>query len=387
MSSFEFPLDFTGKASTPITLALGAFCLFALVGFIADIEHLGQQPVSRLVLSVLFGGLFAASLVLLGYNLRRKPLWLRIVVMVLYLVIGNAVFGTLFFATIPDLPQTAQVSASDIAKIKQRLTNNAIAINVGIVLSYIFFGYAVTTEGRRRLRAQTEIDLAATLHRALVPPIDTKIGAFEFYGRSIPSGEVGGDLVDVYEDENGWIAYVADVSGHGVAPGVVMAMVKSAVRMRLSSNHNNESILSSLNSVLYSVTTPEMFVTFAYVASNGSGLEFSTAAHPTILHYRACDKDFCEISCSNLPLGMFDRQSFVKTTAHFSPGDLILLLTDGLLEVASSEGEEFGLDNVKRLVSQHASAPMSQLFDALLSAAKDHGQANDDQSLLLIRCG
>jgi serine phosphatase RsbU (regulator of sigma subunit) len=52
---------------------------------------------------------------------------------------------------------------------------------------------------------------------------------------SLPSGEVGGDLIDVFQNNRGWIAYIADVSGHGVAPGVVMGMVKSAGRMQLSS--------------------------------------------------------------------------------------------------------------------------------------------------------
>jgi serine phosphatase RsbU (regulator of sigma subunit) len=47
---------------------------------------------------------------------------------------------------------------------------------------------------------------------------------------ALPSGEVGGDLVDVFQTDRGWIAYIADVSGHGVAPGVVMGMVKSAAR-------------------------------------------------------------------------------------------------------------------------------------------------------------
>jgi serine phosphatase RsbU (regulator of sigma subunit) len=41
------------------------------------------------------------------------------------------------------------------------------------------------------------------------------------------SGDVGGDLVDLVEQDKGWLGYVADVSGHGVSPGVVMGMFKS----------------------------------------------------------------------------------------------------------------------------------------------------------------
>jgi serine phosphatase RsbU (regulator of sigma subunit) len=126
--------------------------------------------------------------------------------------------------------------------------------------------------------------LAAEIHRVLVPTIDIKSDGFEFYGRSLPSGEVGGDLVDVFQTDLGWIAYIADVSGHGVAPDVVMGMVKSAARMQLSSTEESAALLEHLNSVLIPIKKPEMFVTFAYLAWNGERLQYSLAGHPPILH-------------------------------------------------------------------------------------------------------
>ena len=84
---------------------------------------------------------------------------------------------------------------------------------------------------------------------ACVPTIDIKSDGFEFYGRSLPSGEVGGDLVDVFQTDRGWIAYIADVSGHGVAPGVVMGMVKGAARMQLSSTEESAALLEHLNDI------------------------------------------------------------------------------------------------------------------------------------------
>jgi serine phosphatase RsbU (regulator of sigma subunit) len=100
--------------------------------------------------------------------------------------------------------------------------------------------------------------LAAEIHRVLVPTIDIKSDGFEFYGRSLPSGEVGGDLVAVFQTDRGWIAYIADVSGHGVAPDVVMGMVKSAARMQLSSTEESAALLEHLNSVLIPIKKPEM---------------------------------------------------------------------------------------------------------------------------------
>jgi hypothetical protein len=170
---------------------------------------------------------------------------------------------------------------------------------------YTCFAYVSIAEGRRYFRVHAEMALAAEIHRVLVPTIDIKSDGFEFYGRSLPSGEVGGDLVDVFQTDRGWIAYIADVSGHGVAPGVVMGMVKSAARMQLSSTEESAALLEHLNSVLIPIKKPEMFVTFAYLAWNGERLQYSLAGHPPILHYHALTREISELACSNLPLGMF----------------------------------------------------------------------------------
>ena len=95
------------------------------------------------------------------------------------------------------------------------------------------------------LRARAEIELARQIHQVLVPAVARTVGEYEFAGFSAPSGDVGGDLVDVVSHgtdlwspraggaADGWFGYVADVSGHGVSSGLVMGMFKSALRMRL----------------------------------------------------------------------------------------------------------------------------------------------------------
>lgn len=100
----------------------------------------------------------------------------------------------------------------------------------------------------------------------------------------------------MFQTDRGWIAYIADISGHGVAPGVVMGMVKSAARMQLSSTEESAALLEHLNSVLIPIKKPEMFVTFAYLAWNGERLQYSLAGHPPILHYHALTRRNFRIS-------------------------------------------------------------------------------------------
>jgi sigma-B regulation protein RsbU (phosphoserine phosphatase) len=253
-------------------------------------------------------------------------------------------------------------------------------------LGYACFVYVTVTKGRRYGRVHAEIALASEIHHVLVPAIDARIGDFEFNGRSLPSGEVGGDLIDLFENNGSWIAYVADVSGHGVAPGVVMGMVKSAARMQLSSGVGSAELLERLHCVLFPMKKPEMFVTFAYLAWDGKRLEYSLAGHPAILHYHAATQEIFELACPNLPIGMFEQQRFTSSFVPCAPGDLFLLLTDGLLEVANAQDEEFGPSGVKAVMSACASKPVNVLVQEVLQGARRHGHVTDDQFILVVRC-
>jgi hypothetical protein len=370
-------------AKSHIIALLGVFFLFSTIGFSMDVMQLGRQRAPALVLSVALNGLFAIGYAVAGTVLAGRWRWGALAVI---FAIQNVAM-TLLYTAIPVRPLATAMNAADLDRLHQRMMFSAYGNVAAMVLGYSCFLYVLITEGRRYFRAHAEIELASEIHRSLVPTIDTRINDFEFYGRSIPSGDVGGDLIDVFQDDRGWIAYVADVSGHGVAPGVVMGMVKSAARMRLSSSDKSAGLLESLNSVLYSVTKPEMFVTFAYIAASAGQLQcaYSLAGHPAILHYHAATGEYSEVTCSNLPLGMFDGQSFASSTVESAPNDLFLLLTDGLLEVEDAQGEDFGLAGVKAVVSQHAGEPVKTIFQAILDAAKLHGRANDDQSLLIVR--
>jgi hypothetical protein len=356
---------------------LGVFFVFSTVGSAIDVIQMGSQPVPRFVLRVLLFGAFGVLYALVAFILRRK-LWLIFPIIVVEMVLISWLF--------PDVPPPTQMGVAETARLHTRLILSGAATIAGMVLGYACFLYVVMSEGQRYFGVHAEMALATEIHRTLVPPIDTRIGDFEFYGRSVPSGEVGGDLIDVVQGDRGWIAYVADVSGHGVAPGVVVGMVKSAGRMQLSSGERSDELLERLNSVLYPIMKPEMFVTFAYLAWNGERLECSLAGHPAILHYHSATKEISEVACSNLPLGMFDRRQFVSESVQCAPDDLFLLFTDGLLEVTNTKDEEFGLDGVRAVIATHASSPNNAIFQAVMDAARRHGQMTDDQSLLLVRC-
>jgi sigma-B regulation protein RsbU (phosphoserine phosphatase) len=315
-----------------------------------------------------------------GFTLRNQS-WKAIVPLFLvHIVVMNVLHQWL-----PDLPRAAQTSVSEMARLESRLSWDARAVVAAIFSGYFCFVYVSVTEARRYFRVHAEMELATEIHRVIVPAIETKIGDFEFYGRSVPSGEVGGDLIDVAAREEQWVAYVADVSGHGVAPGVVMGMVKSAARMLLSSGEDSAHLMPRLNEVLYPLKRPDMFVTFCFLSKAGNHLRVGLAGHPAILRFSAKTNLVTPLDCPNMPLGILPSGEFATSEVPAEAGQLFAMYTDGLLEAANSAGEEFGLKRFQAELEKHGKEPLDAIYRSLQESVARHGAQFDDQSVLLVR--
>ena len=341
------------------------------VGFLLDLANPRPGRTAHVVFLVLMGGAIGVAY---GFCFLRAPKLLPILV---------CLHAALAFGLTPHLGSLAVDWA--------QVASNAAGVDVigclfAILLGYVLFVRFVRKQGLRYFRVQTEIELAEQIHRSLVPPIARRASNHEFYGLSAPSGEMGGDLVDVVQCGNKRIAYLADVSGHGVPSGVLMAMVKSAIRMQLAISCEPQVLLDYLNRVISDLMAAEMFVTVAFVSvGESSDLHFATAGHLPILHFRSATGSVCELSTPNPPIGIFKERKFASSHVEFLSGDVAVLLTDGLTEAANENEEEYGLERVKQQVVKHSREPLKALCEMLLGEARKFGKQMDDQSVLLVR--
>ena len=345
---------------------LAIFTTFSSLGFVFDVLAGGRQPVMLLALNVLACGMLA-----IGYGKVGMPprLWGYVAVVAAHVTYVFVVPS--FFTPLPAPPP-------------RRLMFDAIGLIVTVTTGYTFFLTFISMTATRYLRAQAEIAIASDIHRVLVPAVDKRIGNFEFLGWSVASGDVGGDLVDLVEHEQGWLGYVADVSGHGVGPGVVVGMFKSALRMRARAGGSIAALLDDIHAVLMPLKQPQMFVTVACVRGGpGDELECAVAGHLPVLRIRNGCVD--EVTSPQIAIGMFDGTTFSSSSVDCRPGDLFALLTDGLIEVFDARRNELGLEWAKDVLRSSASQPLSTIADRLLADARAHGNQVDDQTVLLIR--
>jgi hypothetical protein len=359
-------------------LGAAVFSLFATLGFLTDVTELGRSSPLRLaVITLLAGGGALAYAVVAFRNMKWMPL-------VVALHVALSVFVPRLIPLEPALIAEGEAAT----RLIDRLRVNVIGASLCIAAGYSFFVVFFIREGHRYYRLHTELALARDIHRELVPPLDVHIDGYEFHGLSVPSGEVGGDLVDVvaHETPGTWTAYVADVSGHGVPSGVLMGMIKSAMRMALAGGTSLESLLDRLNDVIYDLKPPQMYATFAALRRDGGDdLAFTTAGHLPILCWRRHTGTVESLVVEQVPIAVLPGRTFASARTGAAPGDVFLVLTDGITEVFDARDEEFGLGRVEEVLAQHATLPLAELEVKLLAAARAHGTPHDDQSVILVR--
>jgi serine phosphatase RsbU (regulator of sigma subunit) len=349
------------------------FALFASIGFIS--LAMGRVSLSpfRILLTVVILGSFA-----IGYaavSVTRRYWFLP--------VLGIA--EGILFGIVGYVYRNARPLISADSPLQKQLLLLGVGSIASVVVGYTLFVVFFARQGSQLFRAQTEIALAGEIHRALVPAIHQKLGAFELYGASVPSGVVGGDLVDVVGDAKAWTAYVADVSGHGVSAGVLMAMFKTAVHTQ-PGRATPEILLKEVNRTLYPLKTNNTFVTAGVLHSNGDGqLLLALAGHPSLLRYCRASGEVQEYPPTDMPVGILPEESFTAVPLACESGDVLLIVTDGLTEVFGPKGEEMGVVPLKVGLAQSASLPLSELFTRLREVALKTGPQLDDQTILIVR--
>ncbi len=224
------------------------------------------------------------------------------------------------------------------------------------------------------------------MQRTLVPPLAYQGFGLEAYGESSPKDEVGGDLLDLVARGSEIISYVADVSGHGLRAGVLMAMIKTAVRYGLLLGQPLTKLLGDLNRVLPPLKEPDMFVTFAMLRFDGSGeAEYISAGHVPLLQYRCSHGDVVRHCTPQLPLGMFVETEYYSQHVHYEAGDVFVLVSDGVVELADEGNEEFGFRRLEQLLAESRDFRLTELVQAIYAELQVHGIQQDDQTVLVLR--
>ncbi len=232
-----------------------------------------------------------------------------------------------------------------------------------------------------------DLEVAAQLQKGLLPPAETAFEGWEIAHYYQPAGMVSGDYCDVIR-ENGHLYFImADVSGKGVAAAMLAVNLRAVFRSLIPLGLSVEEVMVRANRLFRESALPSQYATTVFGRTTTHGaLELVNVAHPPVLLVGKGEISRFESTCK--PLGIFSDDTLCVTTGQMSPGDTLVLYTDGISEAANERDEEYGVDAVVKLISEQRLRGPNRLVQALkhnLAAFRGRAERADDETVLAIR--
>jgi len=262
---------------------------------------------------------------------------------------------------------------------------------------------------KRNVQIENDLYVARQLQQSLLPePIaitDEPPSELEFQpskrhfkndhvrisGLYLPCDALGGDLYDVmhFADDNNIGVTVADVSGHGVPAGFITAIFKAAFYRLTHIYKSPEQVLFHLNNELAHIITSGHYITsvFLYISEDGQTLTYSGAGHPYPLYYQKEAGNIQRLDKNGPPLVWFPDMEYPVCTIALSPGDKVLLFSDGISEMKNPQRDMLGEEALEQMFLSFISDSGITILDKMAYKLSDFTEGHpleDDVSMVLI---
>jgi phosphoserine phosphatase RsbU/P len=239
-----------------------------------------------------------------------------------------------------------------------------------------------------KARMEQEMRIAAEIQRALLPKASYVTPHFEVAGTTIPCRSIGGDFFDYSEIPGGAFGFaLGDVAGKGPPAALLSAMVQGILAAQTSVTAGASTTVARVNDALIRRAIEARFVTVMYGQLLRDGrLSYCNAGHnPPLIIGR---ERLVRLETGGPILGLFEGVPFEEETLQLTPGDWIIVFSDGVSEALSAAGEEFGEPRIAELVRQHFDLEPPALIEAIVTGVRSftYGAAqNDDITALVIK--
>jgi serine phosphatase RsbU (regulator of sigma subunit) len=260
---------------------------------------------------------------------------------------------------------------------------------------YVAFVRDITArkQAERELREnQEQFQVAREIQQRLFPKAPPEIPGFDIAGVTYPAEATGGDYFDYLPMNNGNVGIVvADVTGHGIGPALLMAETRAYLRTLAANREQIGEILTAANSILAEDVGSERYVTL-FLGKLEPKLRrfcYSSAGHPTGYLLGPGGEIKALLKRTGVPLGIKPETKYgADVCMELNTGDTILLLTDGIEETLGSGETFFGIERTLEVVRQNRARPSREILDTLYRAARDFSQGApqlDDVTAILIK--
>jgi phosphoserine phosphatase len=247
---------------------------------------------------------------------------------------------------------------------------------------------AAVIEGEKM---RQELEMARDVQMSTLPSVMPSIPGYDLYGTSRPASQTGGDTFDLSEIDQGLLVVLGDATGHGIAPALSVTQMHAMLRMAFRLGADLESAFLQVNNQLASTLADDRFIT-AFIGLLDTAthrMRFHSGGQAPILHFQAATGTCAHHNPTSFPLAAMPLTSLQPAVAlDFEPGDMLVLLSDGIYEYHDAQGEQFGEQRVEAILRESHGRPMTELaatlFDAVQAFAKGAPQ-EDDITMVLVK--
>lgn len=234
---------------------------------------------------------------------------------------------------------------------------------------------------------ENDLELAARIQGGLLPKRDLTISGWKVAYHYQPAGAVSGDYLDLVTHGNDLYFMLGDVSGKGVAASMLMANLHAMFRVLIPTGLSLPQIVERANRIFCESTLPTQYATLICGRASACGqVEICNGGH--LAPYHIGPGKLRSFETATVPVGLFYDQQFSSTTYDFSPGDSLVLYTDGLTEALGADGTEYGAQRLARVLERCVDRSTHELLqdciDDVLNFRADPRQM-DDQSMMVLQ--
>jgi sigma-B regulation protein RsbU (phosphoserine phosphatase) len=235
---------------------------------------------------------------------------------------------------------------------------------------------------------------AAEIQQSLLVEEPPEFAGFGLAARSVPAEEVGGDFYDFHSLGGDMLGLsIGDASGHGLPAALLVRDVVTGMRMGIEKELKIAHVFEKLNRVIHRSRLSSRFVSVFYgeLEADGNFVYVNAGHQPPILffrHPRPGQPSELELTVGGTVIGPLPEARFRRGFARIHPGEVLLMLTDGILERRDRAGEFFGLDRVRAIVREMPARTAGDILDRLFEAAIAWGEGRpweDDATIVVVK--
>ena len=263
----------------------------------------------------------------------------------------------------------------------------ALAAQCAVALQRVRMTEAVI-EGEKM---RQELEMARVVQMSTLPATMPVLPGYDLFGTSRPASLTGGDTFDLSVIDQGLLTVLGDATGHGIAPALSVTQMHAMLRMAFRLGADLETAFMQVNNQLADMLADDRFITafIGLLDVTTHRMRFHSGGQAPILHFQAATGKCARYGPTSFPLAAMPLASLKPAvTLDLMAGDILALLSDGIYEYQSDEGEQFGELRVEELLQAHHARPMADLSAIVLDAVHAFAQGapqEDDITIVLVR--